>query len=65
MANGDFDEYGQVFKKTEEKFKWSGKGGPLENGDFDEYGEFGENGEFGKNGDYGKKKPLMMGRALI
>ena len=55
MANGDFDEYGQVFQKIGEKFKWSGKRGPLEKGDFDEYGEFGENGEFGKNGDYGKK----------
>ena len=65
MANGDFDEYGQVFQKIGEKFKWSGKGGPLENGDFDEYGEFGENGEFGKNGDYGKKSPLIMGIALI
>ena len=60
MANGDFDEYGQVFQKTGEKFRWSGKGGPLENGDFDEYGEF------GKNRDYNmEKKPLMMGRALI
>ena len=67
MANGDFDEYGQVFPKIGEKFKWSGKGGPLENGDFDEYGEFGEKGEFGKNRDYnmGKKTPLMMGRAII
>lgn len=56
-GNGDFDEYGQVFQKIREKFKWSGKRGPLENGDFDEYGEFGENGEFGKNRDYnmGKK----------
>ena len=26
MANGDFDAYGQVFKKIGEKFKWSGKG---------------------------------------
>ena len=66
MANGHFDEYGQVFQKIREKFRWSGKGGPLENGDFDEYGEFGENGEFGKNRDYNmEQKPLMMGRALI
>ena len=63
MANGDFDEYGQVFQKIGEKFKWSGKRGPLEKGDFDEYGEFGENGEFGKNGDYGKK--ITIDDALI
>ena len=59
MANGDFDEYGQVFQKIGEKFRWSGKGGPLENGDFDEYSEFSENGEFGKNRDNNVEKKTI------
>jgi len=58
MANSDFDEYGQVFQKIGEKFKWSGKRGTLENGDFDEYGEF------GKNGDYGKKITIDDGQSF-
>ena len=37
--------------------KW--QRGLLENGDFDEYGEFGGNDEFGKNRDYNMEKKTI------